>query len=567
MATGERFSDLALEIFKKRYYVKNEQGTPIETTPQQVFKRVSAALAGDNYGMRSRFLSVMTNRQFLPAGRTLANAGGPTSLIASCVVLPIEDSLCGERSIFGTLHDAIRLQQVGSGIGFDFSPLRPRGTPAARTRGVASGPCSFILVYDTAFGVVKQQGRNGANLGTLDAGHPDVLEFVSLKSREGTLRNFNLSVSVRDDFMRQAVGQASGYERDVLWAIARGAWGNGEPGLLFSDTINRFHNPLPGLGRIFATNPCGEQALHAYDACNLGSINVAAFVEPGGQSADFRLLKEVVYTAVDMLDAVIDRLRFPVLAVEQTVRGNRRIGLGVMGVAEYLFKRRLRYGTREAVDEVGKLMRWITSCAQERSGQLAALHGNFPNYSFSVYAKDGVLRRNASVTCCPPTGSTSLLYDVTGGIEPAFRLSYERDICGRLCRIKNPTVVEMLQRHEEEFSEGTVTRLLAEIEARGRVEGSGLFCPPDYLVTAEDVSPLQHVDMQAAFQRACENTVSKTVNLPQSASVQDVLDIYRYAWESGVAGITIYRNNSRKVQVLYDIQDAPGLARCPSCVL
>lgn len=560
---SHEFSPTALELFNDRYYVRSEQGHRLERCPEQVFQRVADALSKDDY-QHALFYDIMSSGKFLPAGRTLANAGGPTKLVANCVVLEIKDSLTGPRSIFGTLSDAVALQQAGSGIGFNFSTLRPRNSLAIASRGSSSGPVSFLEVYDRAFAVIKQQGRHGANMATFDLMHPDVIEFIDCKRDSGRITNFNTSVLATDTFMRQAsmisdrnrpkwvamwdttVTECSYTSADLLDRIAKNAWSTGEPGMVFIDTVNRNSNPLPGLGPIRATNPCGEMPLHAGDCCNLGSINLSKFVDSDTLETKWEELAACTSTAVDLLDSVVDHLNFPVDFVTQTVRANRRVGLGVMGFAEYLMKKHIPYSSDRCAFEAERVMAHIQRCAHRRSEIMAAAQGPFPNWNHVLDLSKSP-RRNATLTTVPPTGTTSMLLGVTGGIEPAFRLAYNRDISGKRVPVVNSVVLDELDRCED-ISEGERRKFKCRIKTTGHLCNNRF----PYLETADEISPHQHIAVQAAFQRHVDASISKTVNMPNSATVGDVKEAFKFAWQCGCAGITVYRDGSRDKQVLYE---------------
>lgn len=569
----------ALQVFARRYLRDGE-------APEDMYARVARALADveARYGaprsevdaFRAEFYDVMARGEFTPAGRTLANAGAGTPVVSNCVVLHIDDSMEG---IFETLRDATLLQKFGSGIGFPFHTLRPAGEPTVRARGCASGPVSFMHVYDTAFGVVKQQNRNGANMAVLSVEHPDILEFVHCKQREGALRNFNVSVGLTDRFMRAVAADDAApwvcefggartlprrITRDDNFSIARiepveltaralfdeivhCAWSTGEPGCVFLDTVNAA-NPLPGLGRIESCNPCGEQFLHDGDVCNLGSVNLAAFARGGG--VDYARLTAVVRTATRMLDNVIDLTAFPVGRVQGAAAANRRVGIGIMGFADLLYQLRVAYDSQRAREIAARVMKHIHDVAHATSADLARTKGVFPNYSKSVYAARGELRRNAALTNVAPTGTISMVHDVSGGVEPYFALAYHyRGILGGDVQLRyvNRHLRAALAEHGLD-----TPAVWAEVEARGTLRGvAGVPAAlAEVFVTAMDISAEDHIRMQAAFQKHCDNAISKTINFPHDASEAEVRAGYVAAWRARCKGCTVYRDGSRQVQVL-----------------
>src|SRR3989344_3251486 len=443
----------------------SRQAGGTQETPADMFRRVARALAGveKKYGHTEKFIEkiekefygILASRQYTPAGRTLTNAGAATQLIANCIVLPIMDSM---DSIFGTLKDAALLQQAGSGLGFDLSHLRPAMTPTKKSKGVSSGPVSFLKVYNEAFGTIKQQSRHGANMAMMQIDHPDILDFIRAKEVEGELRNFNISVKVTDEFMKALTeypdeqwlcvwkgvktkphkviraknGAVVGAEEVIITAkelfdeLVSYAWLNGEPGIVFIDEVNRT-NPLPGLGPIDCSNPCGEQFLHHYDNCNLGSINLALFVKSGSTGSpqvDWNHLRRATKIAIRLMDNVIDLFDFPVEKVTALAKKNRRIGLGIMGFADMLYQLGAGYNSEEGIKIGEKAMKTVTDAAHEMSRELAEEKGVFPNISLSVFAKKKIKMRNAALTTVAPTGSISMMFDCSSGIEPNFAPAY-----------------------------------------------------------------------------------------------------------------------------------------------
>lgn len=579
------FSDNALQVLAARYLQRDEEGKVCES-PEDMYDRVSKALAKveERYGKdeqgvakcEAEFQDVLYNFEFIPAGRTLANAGGKTRLVSNCIVLHFEDSMDG---IFSTLKDAALLQQAGSGLGFPWHLLRPAGTRTNKTQGMASGPVSFLKAFNEAFGVIKQQGRHGANMGVMRVDHPDILEFVEAKWEEGSIVNFNISVAMTDEFMeavkskskepwlcnfkgqkmkpRRVVRNNRGAFVDAIEEtmtaselmdrIIEAAWRNGEPGVLFPDAANRT-NPVPDLGSLEATNPCGEQWLHDGDVCNLGSINLAKFVKDGKVNEE--RLRFVTRTSTRLLDNVIDLSDFPVEKVNTTFRNNRRIGLGIMGFADMLYQLRIPYNSEAGFNLGRKVMKLINESAMEMSRELAEEKGNFPNWSKSIFneKRQNVKRRNAALTTVAPTGSISMLLDCSSGVEPFFALAYYKQVLGGIkLTYVNPFLEAELKRlglHREDIierieKEGTIQNISEIPEETRKV-----------FVSAMDISAEDHIRMQAAFQEHVDNSISKTINFPYSATRDDVRQGYLMAWEMGLKGCTVYRDGSRVEQVL-----------------
>lgn len=582
---NSRFSENALKIMKKRYLLTKEDGT--EETPADMFARVAVYLAEveENYGkdkasiekIARDFFEVMANKEYAPAGRTLANAGAGTPLVANCIVLPIHDSM---ESIFQTLKEAALLQQAGSGLGFDFSELRPADFPTKRSRGRASGPVSFLQVYNAAFGTIKQQGRHGANMAIMRVDHPDILDFIRCKRIEGEMRNFNITVTVTDEFMKQleknpnkqwwcnfggkkmkprkvlrhpngsvyAAEEVNITVKELFDELVEHTWLNGEPGIAFIDTINRA-NPLPGLGPISACNPCGEQYLHPYDNCNLGSVNLAAFVK--NKKINWPRLRFVVRTAVRLMDNVIDRFDFPVPQVTELAQKNRRIGLGVMGFADMLYQLGIKYNSKAGLAMAEKVMGFIQKEAHLMSQELAEEKGVFPNYNKSIFAKKKIKMRNAALTTVAPTGSISMIYDVSSGMEPNFALSYiKQDKDGHQYHYFNRYFEEAL--NHLKLSAKEKDKIMEETVKRGSIQH--LKELPEKLreifVIAMDIPGIDHVRMQAAFQRHVDNSISKTINFPNTATREEIAESFIAAWKLGCKSITAYRDGSRTVQIL-----------------
>jgi ribonucleoside-diphosphate reductase alpha chain len=577
-------SQNAVTVLEKRYLAKDSEGNIIET-PEQMFLRVAEAIAepdrphrGDRGVIASRdiFLEMMTSLEFLPNSPTLMNAGRPLGQLSACFVLPVDDSMEG---IFEAVKYMALIHKSGGGTGFSFSRIRPRNDVVMSTRGVASGPVSFMTVFDAATETVKQGGtRRGANMGVLAVDHPDILEFIHAKEDHHRLNNFNISVALTARYM-QALASGGGYElvnpssgevtgildaREVFDAIAATAWRTGEPGVIFLDTLNR-DNPTPALGSFEGTNPCGEQPLLPFESCNLGSINLGRLVRsgPGGPQLDSAHLEYVVREAVHFLDNVIDAGRYPLPQIERFTRETRKIGLGVMGFADMLLKLAIPYDSEEALQKAGEVMELVSETAREASESLASERGPFAAFDSSVYAAAGdPPRRNATTTTIAPTGSISIIAQCSSGIEPMFCVAYERRVLDgeRLLEV-NPEFI----RQVAEWGLGN-DGLIEKVAMVGSVKGlDGV--PEDLarlFVSAHEVDPEWHLRMQAVFQGHTDNAVSKTVNLPEDATVQDVERLYRLAHELECKGVTIYRYGSRPAQVLYHGHaEGEGLAPRP----
>ncbi len=534
------FSANALRILKARYFLKNEKGDLLDKSPADLFGRVARTIAAAEKTAKDRrlwtqaFFDVMMSRDFLPNSPTLTGAGRDMCLSA-CFVLPIEDCM---ESIFETVKNAALVHKEGGGTGFDFSRLRPKGSFVHRTQGVASGPVSFLKVIDAATEAVKQGGtRRGANMGILRADHPDIEEFILMKKDGKTLNNFNISVSATDAFM-EAVKKGGSYEirdpyqnkvvdrkdaRKIFRMIVESAWAIGDPGLIFIDRINKT-NPTRALGAIQATNPCGEQPLHAYESCNLGSINLASFFAPDKKDqVDWDRLAKVIAIAVRFLDNVIDVNKYPFPQIEEMSKGNRRTGLGLMGWADLLIKMRTPYNSSGALALAEKISSFLRNQAVQESARLARLRGNFPNIGKSVYK--GKSMRNATVFTIAPTGTISRIAGCSSSIEPVFAFEFTSHIIDSEIKDVHPLYQEWKSKNP------------------GRAR-------PDHFVTAHDINPEWHIRMQAAFQKHVDNSVSKTINLPHEATLKDVEQAYLLAFDLGCKGITIYRDGCRDEQVL-----------------
>ncbi len=561
----------AVQVLERRYLLRDDAGRPVET-PAAMFRRVASGVAqaetpADRAAWAERFERRMSALEFLPNSPTLMNAGRPHGQLAACFVLPIGDDL---EQIFDALKWAALIHQSGGGTGFSFSRLRPRGDLVRTTHGVASGPVSFIRVFDAATETIKQGGvRRGANMAVLRVDHPDILDFVDAKRGPG-LGNFNVSVAVTDAFM-DAVGAGRSFglvhprtgavvrevpARDLFRRIAEDAWGSGEPGLLFLDRVNAA-NPTPDLGAIESVNPCGEQPLLPFEACTLGSVNLAGMARGGEVDRD--RLAAVVRDGVRFLDDVLDVNVWPLPQVSEISRRNRKIGLGVMGWADLLVRLGVAYDEPRALELAEEVMSFVQREARAESERLAGERGPFPGWKTSAPASRGEPpRRNATVTTIAPTGTLSVIAGCSSGIEPLFAVAYVRHaLDGVELREEHPLLAGRLAGPEREAA-------LAAVRAAGRARGvPGVPAEVARLfATAHDVSPEAHVRMQAAFQHHVDNGVSKTINLPAAAPVEAVERAFRLAHELGLKGITVYRDGSREGQVL--TTGLPG-TECPAC--
>lgn len=547
------FREMAQAVLEERYLLPGEK-------PEDLFWRVARYLAEDEKEARE-FFELMASLEFLPNSPTLRNAGANQGTLSACFVLPIGDSL---KEIFETLGNAAEIQKYGGGTGYDFSVLRPSGSTVRTTLGKSCGPLGFMKSFDLTIGEVIAQGgvRHGAQMGILNVHHPDILEFIKAKDQEGELKNFNLSVAITDRFI-EAVEKdevhlvqdwtdpdlpekplvpfkKNGREvsaREIWDLIAYQAWKNGEPGLVFLDEINR-KNPTPHLGKITATNPCGEQPLLPYESCNLGSINLAK-ITSGGR-IDWERLKKTVRTAVRLLNRVIDKNRYALPQIEEMTKKTRKIGLGVMGFADLLLILGIRYDSEEAVHLAEEVMEFVNLHSTLESVELAKKYGPFPAYREETmvklvhpeavpYLKEHGIR-NATTTTIAPTGTISTIAGCSSGIEPVFSWEYRRNILGKTFIDRHPLYETWLKEHP----------------------GEPL---PRYFVTAREISPEWHVRIQAAFQKWTHNAVSKTINLPHEATVEDVKKAYELAYKLGCKGITVYRDGSRQVQVIQDSKE------------
>lgn len=565
----ETLSDNALKILQQRYLQRNAEGIVAET-PDELFRRVAKAVAaaemcwGDGNGalqQEKRFYEILSGLLFLPNSPTLMNAGMPAGQLSACFVLPVEDSM---NSIFTALKNAALIQQSGGGTGFNFSLLRPKGKLVKATGGTASGPVSFMKIFDAATEHIKQGGkRRGANMGILNIEHPDIEEFISAKKEKGVLANFNISVGVSDAFMNR-LAQKGEWElvdpntgitvkkltAGKLWNdIVKSAWQSGDPGLVFLDTINN-SNPTPSLGRIASTNPCGEVPLLPYEPCNLGSVNLSKFVKQhnGSSAVDWQHLEEVINIAVRFLDNVIEVNNYIIPEIKEMALGNRKTGLGVMGWAEMLVKLEIPYDSEPAVQLAEQLMRFVQQKATEASVVLAKERGVFPNWGKSIYSP-GTPVRNATRTSIAPTGTISIIADTSSSIEPLFALVFQRRhvLNNETLFSGNALFIDYLKTHGL-YTDKILKQLMKEGVA-GQIQE--LPAPvKNIFKTALEIPASWHLRHQLAFQKYTDNAVSKTINLPEQTSVNEVGEIYQEAWQQKAKGITIFRNNSKGRQVL-----------------
>lgn len=563
-------SENAIKVLEKRY-LKKKDGKPAEK-PVDMFRRVAnnIAQADARYGAtpakvaktEEEFFQLIASRDFLPNSPCLMNAGRDFQQLSACFVLPVEDSIEG---IFETIKHQAIIHQSGGGTGFSFSKLRPKGSLVKTTHGVASGPVSFMRIFNLATEIVKQGGtRRGANMGILRVDHPDVLQFIKLKEDLNEMRNFNISVAVTDKFM-DALEKKTTYDlidphsnevvkkqdaQEIWDLLIHHAWLTGDPGVLFIDRANAT-NPARHIETLEATNPCGEQWLAAYDSCNLGSINLQKFVKrskSGKATLDWARLKKVVTQTTHFLDNVIDMNRYPIKQIAEKTLSNRRIGLGVMGFADMLIELEIPYNSKEGLAMGSRVMQFIQDATYEASSALGKSRGNFPNYPGSDYEKKAVPMRNVARTTIAPTGTISMIADCSSGLEPLFAIVFTKTVMDGTSLVYVHPAFEAIARAEGWYSK----ELMEKIAYEGSIQSFDEI--PDkwkkVFVTAADCSPEDHVRMQAAFQEYVDNAISKTVNFPNKATEVDVRKVYDLAYQLGCKGITIFRDGSRDEQVL-----------------
>jgi len=561
-----QLSKNAMTVLERRY-LKRDRDAKAQETPVHMFRRVADSIAAselkfdtqaDTAKLSEQFYNMMAGMEFLPNSPTLMNAGRELGQLSGCFVLPVGDSM---EEIFDAVKYTALIHKSGGGTGFSFSRLRPANDQVLSTAGISSGPISFMRVFDVATETIKQGGtRRGANMGILRVDHPDIMNFITCKADSSRFSNFNLSVGLTEAFMAAVEndgdyqlinprsGQPSGSlkAKEVFSSIVTQAWENGEPGIVFLDRLNR-DNPTPHIGTIESTNPCGEQPLLPYESCNLGSINLGKMVKK--DQVDWAKLKATVRLAVRFLDDVIEANQYPLPQIAEMTRGNRKIGLGVMGWADMLIKLNIPYNTDEAVSVAQKVMWFIQEQGHEMSRSLAKTRGPFPNFSGSTYdLKEELPLRNATVTTIAPTGTISIIANASSGVEPIFAVSYIRQVLDNDILVEVHPLFEQIAKERGFYSPELMQRIAEHGTIRDIEE-----IPEDVrklFVTAHDISPEDHIKMQAAFQKYTDNAVSKTVNFPNGATIEDVNEAYWLAYQMGCKGVTIYRDGSREQQVL-----------------